>query len=209
MVPVVGRIRVGHMTESLLMETCGVDVIDEHESMTSSGGNPVDKYGKTPHIAAVKNLETALDAICKGASMLRTECPKDENKPKTLKDTSEMIKTIFKDIKVYSDMTPEALKTKLDTLTPSKASLIRQCVRHKRLPVPLFADGGVVLPLDAALMMHFGADGVVASAQVFKAKNPENRIRAMVMAVTHFNDPYKLSRYSEGNGIAGPELKYE
>ncbi|KAJ2477400.1 Pyridoxal 5'-phosphate synthase subunit snz1 [Coemansia sp. RSA 2131] len=211
LLPTIGRVRVGHTTEAQIMEACGCDGVDEHEGMTTTGAKTYKKFNtKIPFIAGASTLDTALKAIFEGASMIRTSCGADEDKP-DIKLTANTIKTIYAGINKYVKMTKPELDAEMVAKGHSQTmiALIKQCVTLKKLPVPLFADGGIMLPMDAAMMMSLGADGVIASVQVFQAADPARRIRSIVMAVAHHDNAGKLAGICEDNGGLGVAINYK
>ncbi|KAJ2631258.1 Pyridoxal 5'-phosphate synthase subunit snz1, partial [Coemansia sp. RSA 1287] len=205
LLPIIGRVRVGHTTEAQIMEACGCDGVDEHEGMATTGAKTYKKFNnKIPYIAGAKDLNTALQAIFEGASMIRTICGGDEDKP-DIRVTANTIKAIYAGIGKYAKMTQPEFDAEMLAKAHSQTmiALIKQTVALKKLPVPLFADGGIMLPMDAAMMMSLGADGVIAGVQVFQADNPGRRIRSVIMAVAHHDNAAKLAGICEDNGALG------
>ncbi|KAJ2495797.1 Pyridoxal 5'-phosphate synthase subunit snz1 [Coemansia sp. RSA 1972] len=211
LLPTIGRVRVGHTPEAQIMEACGCDGVDEHEGMAKTGAKTYKKFNtKIPYIAGASNLTEALKAIFEGASMVRTICGVDEDKP-DIRVTANTIKAIFAEINKYVKMTPTEFDAEMVHKSHSQTmiSLYKQCVTLKKLPVPLFADGGIMLPMDAAMMMSLGADGVIASVQVFQADDPPRRARSIVMAVAHHDNAGKLAGICEDNGMLGAVINYK
>ncbi|KAJ2809149.1 Pyridoxal 5'-phosphate synthase subunit snz1 [Coemansia guatemalensis] len=219
--PVIGRVRVGHTMEARVMESCGVNAIDESETLETTSTSFIKKHPfKVPFICGVANLAEALQRTGEGASMLRSKVgssPKttgvssasktagggsvEEDKP-TIRNAINCIRTIQNNIEKLIAMTDEERQAyiKKHTLDPA---LVEQVIRLKRLPLPLYADGGVVFPMDVAMLMDTGYDGVIASVQLFQAPNSEKRMRALVLAATHYKNPHMVASISEGLGDAG------
>ncbi|KAJ2078912.1 Pyridoxal 5'-phosphate synthase subunit snz1 [Coemansia sp. RSA 988] len=209
--PVIGRVRVGHSMEAQVMESCGVNAIDESETLEVTSTSFIKKHPfKVPFVCGVSNLIEALQRISEGASMLRSKVgaslkdpssSAEEDKP-SIKNAIKCIHTIQADIEKLISMTAveRGLYVKKNELQPA---LVDQVVRLKRLSLPFYADGGVVFPMDVAMLMDIGYDGVFASVQLFQAPNSEKRMRALVLAATHYKNPIIVASVSEGLGDAG------
>ncbi|KAJ2711493.1 Pyridoxal 5'-phosphate synthase subunit snz1 [Coemansia spiralis] len=207
MIPVIGRVRVGHTMEAKVMESCGVALIDESEVLTESSDIYIKKSAlDTPCISGISNLEEALKRIAEGATMLRSRCA-DENTP-NISDVLKHYQTVQSDITALAGKTDdERKKYAEDNGVP--LPLVSQVVRLRRLPVPFIADGGIMLPMDVAMAMDLGYDGVIASQALFQAANPEKRMRALVLAAIHYKNPTAIASIAEdcsdvpGGGMPG------
>ncbi|KAJ2633389.1 hypothetical protein H4R22_000490 [Coemansia sp. RSA 1290] len=192
--PVIARVRQGHFIEAEVMEASGANAIDEHEVQTSNKdvGIPMDKKSyKIPVFGGAANLKEALTAINQGASLIRTTYKEKYDVPH-IEKTVQALNKILNDI---NDLVEG--KVEIASLGADLEELAKDVVTNKKLPVPLFAEGGIVLPSDAAMMMDLGADGVITSSLVFHVPNPDRRIWSIVKAVQNFNDPSKLIKYVE------------
>ncbi|KAJ1841990.1 hypothetical protein LPJ70_004005 [Coemansia sp. RSA 2708] len=194
--PVVGRIRYGHMIEAQVMKACGVNAIDEHEGTTNASDEVVPKADDTlPYFAGVADLKEALCAISAGASLIRTQFKEKEENPK-VEVTVGILNKIYGEIAALKTKTEAELKAIAKDGRCSVA-LVEQIKRLQRLPVPLFADGGIVLPTDVAMVMDLKADGAIVSQVVFQVPDPARRVRSMVMAAAHFRNPAILLQFVE------------
>jgi pyridoxal 5'-phosphate synthase pdxS subunit len=190
-IPVSAKCRIGHAEEARLLEEVGVDLIDESEVLT-----PVDERAhinkwefKTPFVNGARSLPEALRRIYEGASMIRT---KGEPGTGNVAEAVRHMKLVNRDIATlrgyYLSGDLEALWVYAkENKVPHELALLT--ARLGRLPVVNFAAGGIATPADAALMMWLGADGVFVGSGIFKSKDPEARARAIVLAVTHYDDP--------------------
>jgi pyridoxal 5'-phosphate synthase pdxS subunit len=190
-IPVSAKCRIGHAEEARLLEEVGVDLIDESEVLT-----PVDERAhinkwefKTPFVNGARSLPEALRRIYEGASMIRT---KGEPGTGNVAEAVRHMKLVNRDIATlrgyYLSGDLEALWVYAkENKVPHELALLT--ARLGRLPVVNFAAGGIATPADAALMMWLGADGVFVGSGIFKSRDPEARARAIVLAVTHYDDP--------------------
>ncbi|KAJ2846434.1 hypothetical protein IWW36_004356 [Coemansia brasiliensis] len=192
--PVIARVRQGHFIEAEVMEASGADAIDEHEvdSKNTDVGIAMDKKNfKIPVFAGAANLKEALTAINQGASLIRTTYNGKYDAP----NIDKTVQALNKIVSEINDLAEG--KITVASLGSDLEDLAKGVAKNKKLPVPLFADGGIVLPSDAAMMMELGADGVIVSSLVFYVPNPDRRIWSIIKAVTHYNDPSKLIKYVE------------
>ncbi|ADI15913.1 pyridoxal 5'-phosphate synthase lyase subunit PdxS [Truepera radiovictrix] len=208
-IPVMAKVRIGHFVEAQILQALGVDFIDESEVLTPADENfHVDKHAFTvPFVCGAKDLGEALRRIGEGASMIRT---KGEAGTGNVVEAVRHARTIMGEIRrIQSLPRDELMSTARDLRAPYE--LVLYVHEHGKLPVVNFAAGGIATPADAALMMQLGMDGVFVGSGIFKAgatiTNPEernrahfNRARAIVEAVTHFNDPDILARVSRNLG---------
>ncbi|KAJ1750026.1 hypothetical protein LPJ79_003274 [Coemansia sp. RSA 1821] len=206
--PVFGRIRQCHRVEAQMMSACGVNGIDEFEGMAATGNDlmPREAY-KVPFIKGVKNLKEAFEAIHRGASMLRTACGVEEDVYK-IHEAATILRTIDEEIQTIATKTDDPTLKKIKEYKESTSeSLVDQVIKNKKLPVPILADGGIMKPMDAAMMMRLKADGIVASAQVFRTTEPDRRIRSLVLATAHHKDAKKLASICEAHESFGPKTR--
>ncbi|MBP7898732.1 MAG: pyridoxal 5'-phosphate synthase lyase subunit PdxS [Candidatus Gracilibacteria bacterium] len=204
-IPVMAKIRIGHITEARILEALEVDFIDESEVLTPADPfSHVDKKAfKVPFVCGATNLGEALRRISEGASMIRT---KGEAGTGNVIEAVRHIKTMAREIEALKTMSEEELLNAAKDMRVD-VELVKQVRDLGRLPVVNFAAGGVATPADAALCMQLGCDGVFVGSGIFKAKNPAKVARAVVEAVIHYNDPKKLAEISEGLGDAMPGLE--
>jgi pyridoxal 5'-phosphate synthase pdxS subunit len=199
-IPVMAKVRIGHFVEAQILESLGIDFIDESEVLT-----PADEefhIGKkdfqVPFVCGCRDLGEALRRIDEGASMIRT---KGEAGTGDVVQAVRHQRAVMKQIKTAMSMDSNELDEYAKTLRVPK-SLLELTAKLGRLPVVSFAAGGVATPADAAMMMQLGCDGVFVGSGIFKSGNPEKRARAIVEAVTHFDDPDVLSEVSQDLGEA-------
>jgi pyridoxal 5'-phosphate synthase pdxS subunit len=190
-IPVMAKCRIGHTAEAIMLEKVGVDMIDESEVLTPADEERhIWKWGfTTPFVNGAKNLGQALRRIEEGAAMIRTK-----GEPGT-GDVSEAVghiravnSEIQKIIAIYkNDDNQELIKTAREL--NCSFDLVRTTAKHGRLPVVNFAAGGISTPADAAFLMNLGCDGIFVGSGIFKAEDPLERARAVVLATTFFDDP--------------------
>jgi len=199
-IPVMAKVRIGHFVEAQILQQLGVDCIDESEVLTVvDEDNHVNKGKfKVPFVCGCRNLGEALRRIAEGASMIRT---KGEAGTGNVVEATRHIRTLHKEIRALRTMDDDELFTMAKELgAPLK--LLQDVKREGRLPVVNFAAGGVATPADAAYCMQMGVDGVFVGSGIFKSSDPTKRAKAIVKAVTHFNDPKVLAEVSEDIGEA-------
>lgn len=199
-IPVMAKCRIGHFVEAQILQQLGVDCIDESEVLTvADEGNHVNKNKfKVPFVCGCRNLGEALRRIAEGASMIRT---KGEAGTGNVVEAVRHIRTLHKEIRQVQNMDDDELFTFAKEMG-APLELVQQVKRDGRLPVVNFAAGGVATPADAALCMQLGVDGVFVGSGIFKSSDPAKRARAIVKAVTHFNNPQVLTEVSEDIGEA-------
>lgn len=199
-IPVMAKVRIGHFVEAQILEALEVDFIDESEVLTPAD----DKYHiiksdfKVPFVCGATNIGEALRRIGEGASMIRT---KGEAGTGDIVQAVTHMRTMTKQIKEIQNATEEELMT-LAKNYGAPYDLVKEVHETGKLPVVNFAAGGVATPVDAALMMQLGSEGVFVGSGIFKSDNPEKRARAIVLATTYYNDPKKLAEVSEDLGEA-------
>ncbi len=199
-IPVMAKVRIGHFVEAQILESLGVDYIDESEVLTPAD----DKYHidktkfKTPFVCGARNLGEALRRIGEGASMIRT---KGEAGTGNVIEAVKHMRTINAQIRKLKTMPREELMTAAKEMG-APYDLVLYVAENGKLPVLNFAAGGIATPADAALMMQLGCNGVFVGSGIFKSENPEKRAKAIVEAVKNYNNPKKLAEISKGLGEA-------
>jgi pyridoxal 5'-phosphate synthase pdxS subunit len=199
-IPVMAKARIGHFVEAQVLQSLGVDYIDESEVLSPADYvNHIDKTGfDVPFVCGATNLGEALRRITEGASMIRS---KGEAGTGDVSEAMRHIRQILGEIRALRAKPHDELFVAAKELQAPHA-LVEQVAREGRLPVTLFVAGGIATPADAAMMMQLGADGVFVGSGIFKSGNPEQRARAIVEATTHYDDPDAIARASRGLGEA-------
>merc|ERR1719246_206230 len=199
-IPVMAKARIGHFVEAQILQEIGVDCIDESEVLTvADEGNHVNKTKfKVPFVCGCRNLGEALRRVAEGRSMIRT---KGEAGTGDIVEAVRHIRTLHKEIRMVQNMDDDEVFTFAKQIG-ADVTLLQQTKKDGKIPVVNFAAGGVATPADAALCMQLGVDGVFVGSGIFKSTNPEKRARAIVKAVTHFNNPQVLAEVSEDIGEA-------
>jgi pyridoxal 5'-phosphate synthase pdxS subunit len=199
-IPVMAKARIGHFVEAQVLQSLGVDYIDESEVLSPADYvNHIDKWPFTiPFVCGATNLGEALRRITEGASMIRS---KGEAGTGDVSEATKHIRTIKGEIAALAAKSDDELYVAAKELQ-APYQLVQQVAREKKLPVVLFVAGGVATPADAAMMMQLGADGVFVGSGVFKSGNPIERAKAIVKATTAFNDPSVIAEVSRGLGEA-------
>lgn len=199
-IPVMAKVRIGHFVEAQILESLGVDYIDESEVLTPADElYHIDKDRFTvPFVCGARDLGEALRRIGEGAAMVRT---KGEPGTGNVVEAVRHMRLIMAQIRKVSNMREEELTAEAKSLGAS-LELIKEVKKLGRLPVVNFAAGGIATPADAALMMQLGSDGVFVGSGIFKSRDPEKRARAIVEATLNYDDPQLLSRVSRGLGDA-------
>ncbi|CAB4577325.1 unannotated protein [freshwater metagenome] len=199
-IPVMAKARIGHFVEAQVLQSLGVDYIDESEVLSPADYvNHIDKWPFTvPFVCGATNLGEALRRITEGASMIRS---KGEAGTGDVSEATKHIRTIRGEIAALSAKSEDELYVAAKELQ-APLELVRQVARDKKLPVVLFVAGGVATPADAAMMMQLGADGVFVGSGVFKSGNPVERAKAIVKATTAFTDAAVIAEVSRGLGEA-------
>ncbi len=199
-IPVMAKCRIGHIVEAQVLEALGVDYIDESEVLTPADeSHHVNKHlFKVPFVCGCRNLGEALRRIGEGAAMIRT---KGEAGTGDIVEAVRHMRTVMDDIRRIQNMDPDELFTEAKNLG-APYEFVREVHDTGRMPVVNFAAGGVATPADAALMMVLGAEGVFVGSGIFKSDEPEKRARAIVKAVTHYQDPAIIAEVSRGIGAA-------
>ncbi|MDX2438340.1 MAG: pyridoxal 5'-phosphate synthase lyase subunit PdxS [Acidobacteriota bacterium] len=204
-IPVMAKVRIGHMAEARILEALEVDFIDESEVLTPADEeNHISKHSfKVPFVCGCRNLGEALRRIGEGAAMIRT---KGEAGSGDIVEGVRHLRAVRRGIKTLGILTEDELMTAAKE-HGAPYELVRWVAENGRLPVPNFAAGGIATPADAALCMMLGAESVFVGSGIFKADDPERRGSAIVAAVTHWQDPARLVEISRGLGEAMPGLE--
>lgn len=197
-IPVMAKARIGHFVEAQILEAIGVDYIDESEVLTPADEMyHINKHNyKIPFVCGCRNLGEALRRIGEGAAMIRT---KGEAGTGDVVEAVRHARTVLGEIRRLQNMPEEELMTYAKTIG-APYELVKETKELGRLPVVNFAAGGVATPADAALMMQLGVDGVFVGSGIFKSGNPAKRAKAIVEAVTHYNNPQILAEVSKDLG---------
>lgn len=206
-IPVMAKCRIGHFIEARILEALEVDFIDESEVLTPADEEfHIDKHGfKTPFVCGATDLGEALRRIGEGAAMLRT---KGEAGTGNIVEAVRHLRTVRTAIRRLTVLGHEELMTEAKRLG-APFTLIEQVAATGKLPVPNFAAGGVATPADAALCMALGAEAVFVGSGIFLSESPARRARAVVEAVTHWEDPKRLAEISKGLGGAMSGLEID
>jgi pyridoxal 5'-phosphate synthase pdxS subunit len=199
-IPVMAKCRIGHFVEAQILESLGVDYIDESEVLTPADEeHHIDKRQfKVPFVCGCRNLGEALRRIGEGAAMIRT---KGEAGTGNVVEAVRHARSVLGEIRRLSTMAPEELMAYAKQIG-APYDLVVETAESGQLPVVNFAAGGVATPADAALMMQLGVDGVFVGSGIFKSGDPAKRANAIVQAVTHYQDPEILAEVSRDLGEA-------
>ena len=199
-IPVMAKVRIGHIAEARILEALEVDFIDESEVLTPADvENHIFKQPFTiPFVCGCRNLGEALRRIGEGAALIRT---KGEAGSGDIVEGVRHLRAVQRGIRMLTVLEKDELMTEAKELQ-APFELVRWVAENGRLPVPNFAAGGIATPADAALCMMLGAESVFVGSGVFKSDDPVNRGRAIVQAVTHWQDAAKLVEVSRGLGEA-------
>lgn len=199
-IPVMAKARIGHFVEAQILEALGVDYIDESEVLTPADEeNHINKHKfKVPFVCGCRNLGEALRRIAEGAAMIRT---KGEAGTGNVVEAVRHARAVNSEIRRLTTMDEDELFTYAKNIQ-APYDLVLETAKLGRLPVVNFAAGGVATPADAALMMQLGVDGVFVGSGIFKSGDPAKRAKAIVEAVTHYDNPDVLARVSRGLGEA-------
>jgi len=199
-IPVMAKARIGHFVEAQILQSIGVDYIDESEVLTPADyANHIDKWNFTvPFVCGATNLGEALRRINEGAAMIRS---KGEAGTGDVSNATTHMRAITGEIRRLSSLREDELYVAAKEMQ-APYELVKEIAATGKLPVVLFTAGGIATPADAAMMMQLGADGVFVGSGIFKSGNPEQRAAAIVKAVTFFDDPKVVGEVSRGLGEA-------
>ena len=197
-IPVMAKCRIGHFAEAQVLEALGVDFIDESEVLTPADEtHHIDKWPfKVPFVCGCRDLGEALRRIGEGAARIRT---KGEAGTGNIVEAVRHMRAVMDGIRRLHSLPQDELMAEAKALG-APFELVKEVHETGRLPVVNFAAGGVATPADAALMMHLGAEGVFVGSGIFKSEDPAVRAKAIVKAVTHYNDPAIVAEVSRGLG---------
>jgi pyridoxal 5'-phosphate synthase pdxS subunit len=204
-IPVMAKCRIGHFAEAQVLQSLGVDFIDESEVLTPADDKyHVDKWKfKVPFVCGCRELGEALRRISEGAAMIRTKGEAGSGNIIEAVRHMRMVQSAIMEIKTFQD---EVLVTRAKEMGVS-VELVEYIQKEGKLPVPNFAAGGIATPADASLMMQLGAESVFVGSGIFKSEDPEARAKAIVTATTHYDNPDIVAKASEGLKEAMPGLE--
>lgn len=195
-IPVMAKVRIGHFVEAQVLQALGVDYIDESEVLTPADeANHIDKWAfTTPFVCGARNLGEALRRIGEGAAMIRT---KGEAGTGNVVEAVRHMRGITDEIRRLTTLGDDQRMSAAKELA-APFELVREVSQLGALPVVNFAAGGIATPADAAMMMQLGCDGVFVGSGIFKSDDPPSYARAIVEAVTFYEDPEILAKVSRG-----------
>ena len=204
-IPVMAKCRIGHFVEAQILEAIEIDYIDESEVLTPADDRfHIDKRDYTvPFVCGARNLGEALRRIAEGASMIRT---KGEPGTGNVVEAVRHCRMVLGEVRALCAL-PEEEVANFAKENGAPLELVLKIRAEGRLPVVNFAAGGIATPADAALMMQLGLDGVFVGSGIFKSTDPAKRAKAIVAAVTHYNDYKILAEVSRDLGEAMPGLE--
>jgi pyridoxal 5'-phosphate synthase pdxS subunit len=204
-IPVMAKARIGHFAEAQVLEALDVDYIDESEVLTPADeAHHIDKWAfRIPFVCGATNLGEALRRIGEGAAMIRS---KGEAGTGDIVEAVRHLRSITGSIKRLQTLSDMELATAAKELQ-SPLDIVREVAAAGALPVPMFCAGGIATPADASLVMQLGAQAVFVGSGIFKSEDPPARARAIVEATTHFADPERVAKASEGLGPAMVSLE--
>jgi pyridoxal 5'-phosphate synthase pdxS subunit len=199
-IPVMAKARIGHFVEAQVLQSLGVDYVDESEVLTPADyENHIDKWQFTvPFVCGATNLGEALRRITEGAAMIRS---KGEAGTGDVSNATTHMRKIRREIRRLGNLPEDELYVAAKELQ-APFELVREVAQLGKLPVVLFTAGGIATPADAAMMMQLGAEGVFVGSGIFKSGNPAQRAEAIVKATTFFDDPDVIAKVSRGLGEA-------
>ena len=205
-IPVMAKTRIGHFVEAQVLQSLGVDYIDESEVLTpADNSHHIDKWAfTTPFVCGARNLGEALRRIAEGAAMIRTKGePGTGNVVEAVTHMRRMNREIAQAAAAGDD---QMMALARDMGAP--VELLRDVAGAGRLPVVNFAAGGIATPSDAAMMMQLGCDGIFVGSGIFKSGDPAVRARAIVEATTFYRDPQIIAKVSRnlGEAMVGIEI---
>ncbi|NOY07819.1 MAG: pyridoxal 5'-phosphate synthase lyase subunit PdxS [Spirochaetes bacterium] len=199
-IPVMAKVRIGHFVEAQILESIGVDYIDESEVLTPADNkHHINKnLYKIPFVCGAQDLGEALRRIAEGASMIRT---KGEAGTGNVVEAVIHMRKIMDEVRKLNNMDKTELMAEAKNLG-APYNLVVEIAETGKLPVVNFAAGGIATPADAALMMQLGAEGVFVGSGIFKSENPQKMAQAIVEAAANYDNPDVLAKISEGLGKA-------
>ncbi|MDW0285576.1 MAG: pyridoxal 5'-phosphate synthase lyase subunit PdxS [Nitrososphaeraceae archaeon] len=190
-IPIMAKCRIGHASEASILEEVGVDMIDETEVLSPADqGRDIWKWNyTTPFVNGAKNLGEALRRIEEGASMMRTKGEPGTGDVSHAVTHIRLVNNEITKIRGIYDNNDDQELIKISRELQSSFEIVKETARLGRLPVVNFAAGGISTPADAALLMNLGCDGIFVGSGIFKAEDPLERAKAVVIATTYFDDP--------------------
>jgi pyridoxal 5'-phosphate synthase pdxS subunit len=199
-IPVMAKARIGHFAEAQVLQSLGVDYVDESEVLTPADElHHIDKWAFTvPFVCGANNLGEALRRISEGAAMIRS---KGEAGTGDVKEAVGHLRSIVGDIRQITQADSAEIYQWAKQLQ-APVSLVREIAETGHLPVPLFCASGIATPADAALVMQLGAEACFVGSGIFKSSDPARFARAIVEATTHYRDPQIVAKVSRGLGDA-------
>ena len=199
-IPVMAKARIGHFAEAQILQSLGVDYIDESEVLTPADyANHIDKWAfNVPFVCGATNLGEALRRITEGAAFIRS---KGEAGTGDVSNAVTHIRKITGEIRRLQSLRDDELYVAAKELQ-APFELVKEVAELGKLPVTLFTAGGIATPADAAMMMQLGADGVFVGSGIFKSGDPAARANAIVQATRHYDDPAIVAKVSRGLGEA-------
>ena len=197
-IPVMAKARIGHFVEAKVLQSLGVDYVDESEVLTPADeSHHIDKWAFTvPFVCGATNLGEALRRISEGAAMIRS---KGEAGTGNVVEATRHMRQIRADLRRLSNMDETELYAAAKEHR-APVSLLQEIAETGKLPVVLFTAGGIATPADAAMMMQLGAEGVFVGSGIFKSGDPALRAAAIVKATTFYDDPDVIAKVSRGLG---------
>jgi len=206
-IPVMAKVRIGHFAEAQILESLGVDYIDESEVLTPADNKyHVDKRKfKVPFVCGARDLGEALRRIYEGAAMIRT---KGEAGTGNIIEAVTHMRTMNEQIARLKRLNERQLREEARKIRVA-FELVKETAEIQRLPVVNFAAGGIATPADAALMMQLGCDGIFVGSGIFKSKNPKLMAKAVVEACTNYDKPEVIAKVSAGLGEAMKGLEID
>ena len=204
-IPVMAKARIGHFAEAQILESLGVDYVDESEVLTPADeAHHIDEWAFTvPFVCGATNLGEALRRISEGACLIRS---KGEAGTGNIVEAVRHLRSILGDLRRITQADAAELFDWAKQLR-APLPLVQEVADTGRLPVPMFCAGGIATPADASLVMQLGAEAVFVGSGIFKSDDPAPRARAIVEATTNFADPTLLAKVSRGLGDAMPGLE--
>ncbi|MEJ2008993.1 MAG: pyridoxal 5'-phosphate synthase lyase subunit PdxS [Acidobacteriota bacterium] len=199
-IPVMAKARIGHFAEAQVLQSVGVDYIDESEVLTPADEeHHIHKWPyKAPFVCGARNLGEALRRIGEGAAMIRT---KGEAGSGNIVEAVRHLRAITSEMRLLTTLREEELMAKAKELG-APYDLVKWVAENGKLPVPNFSAGGIATPADASLVMQLGAEACFVGSGIFKSADPAKRAKAIVRATTHYNEPAVVAECSEELGEA-------
>jgi pyridoxal 5'-phosphate synthase pdxS subunit len=199
-IPVMAKARIGHFVEAQVLQSLGVDYVDESEVLTPADEKlHIDKWQFTvPFVCGATNIGEALRRIAEGAAMIRS---KGEAGTGNVVEATRHMRQMLGDIRRIEGMAEEELFNMAKEIG-APYELVREVHDAGKLPVGMFTAGGLATPADAAMMMQLGAEGVFVGSGIFKSGDPAKRANAIVQATLHFDNPDVIAKVSRGLGEA-------